>query len=132
MPLACLALAREVGSFALISCPLSRVRQGVLDQQQLSGSTVGLSHTRLLHVRQRVGCVADGTEQQAEISRIAAEDAFNWGYDPVHYGVPEGSYATNPDDGSRIVEYRHMVKVLSQLPAARPALRCCPKPACAS
>lgn len=61
---------------------------------------------------------ADGTEQQAEISRIASEDAFNWGYDPVHYGVPEGSYSTDPDDGSRIVEYRYMVKVLPRLPAA--------------
>eukprot|EP00892_Ulva_mutabilis_P007082 jgi/Ulvmu1/4746/UM020_0030.1 len=54
----------------------------------------------------------DGTEQQAEISRIASEDAFNWGYDPVHYGVPEGSYATDPDNEARIVEYRYMVKAL--------------------
>jgi pullulanase/glycogen debranching enzyme len=54
---------------------------------------------------------ADGPEQQAEVSRIAADDAFNWGYDPVHYGVPEGSYATDPDSASRVLEYRQMVKV---------------------
>ena len=23
--------------------------------------------------------------------------AFNWGYDPVLYGVPEGSYSSDPD-----------------------------------
>lgn len=61
---------------------------------------------------------ADGTEQQAEISRIAADDAFNWGYDPVHYGVPEGSYASDPDNESRIVEYRYMVQVLRATPQA--------------
>lgn len=54
---------------------------------------------------------ADGQEQQAEVSRIASEDAFNWGYDPVHYGVPEGSYAIDPDSADRVLEYRQMVKV---------------------
>jgi hypothetical protein len=29
---------------------------------------------------------ADGQEQQAEVMKIASQDAFNWGYDPVHYG----------------------------------------------
>ena len=24
---------------------------------------------------------------------------YNWGYDPVNYNVPEGSYSTNPYDG---------------------------------
>ena len=35
------------------------------------------------------------------MTAIAAEDAFNWGYDPVHYSTPEGSYATNPDGPTR-------------------------------
>ncbi len=34
---------------------------------------------------------------------IADSDGFNWGYDPVHYGVPEGSYATDPDGIARWV-----------------------------
>ena len=25
---------------------------------------------------------------------------FNWGYDPVNYNVPEGSFSTNPFDGA--------------------------------
>ena len=36
---------------------------------------------------------------------------FNWGYDPVNYNVPEGSYSTNPEDGAvRVIEMKQMVK----------------------
>ena len=38
---------------------------------------------------------------------------YNWGYDPLNYNVPEGSYSTNPADGSvRILEFKQMVKSL--------------------
>ena len=38
---------------------------------------------------------------------------FNWGYDPLNYNVPEGSYSTNPYDGaSRVSEMKQMVKAL--------------------
>ncbi|MGE5707610.1 MAG: type I pullulanase [Bacteroidota bacterium] len=37
---------------------------------------------------------------------------YNWGYDPYHYFAPEGSYATNPDDDSRIREFKAMVQAL--------------------
>ena len=38
---------------------------------------------------------------------------YNWGYDPKNYNVPEGSYATNPNDpASRIREFRQMVMAL--------------------
>lgn len=40
---------------------------------------------------------------------------FNWGYDPVNYNVPEGSYATDPSDGAlRIRECKEMVQALHQ------------------
>ena len=29
--------------------------------------------------------------------RSRDSDGFNWGYDPLHYTAPEGSYATDPD-----------------------------------
>jgi pullulanase/glycogen debranching enzyme len=32
-------------------------------------------------------------------------------YDPVHYGVPEGSYSTAPDGAMRVLEFREMVQV---------------------
>ena len=38
---------------------------------------------------------------------------YNWGYDPVNYNVPEGSYSTNPYDGAvRIRECKAMVQAL--------------------
>jgi pullulanase-type alpha-1,6-glucosidase len=55
----------------------------------------------------------DGTQQQAAIEPIRDQDGFNWGYDPWHYTVPEGSYATNADGTARIVEFREMVQALS-------------------
>ena len=53
---------------------------------------------------------SDGQEQQAAIAQIQTEDGFNWGYDPVHYFAPEGSYAVDPSE--RVREYREMVKAL--------------------
>lgn len=39
--------------------------------------------------------------------------AFNWGYDPVNYNVPEGSYATDPCRGEvRIRELKELVMAL--------------------
>lgn len=56
------------------------------------------------------GFAPDSTEQQAAIAKVKDYDAFNWGYDPVHYFVPEGSYAVDPY--SRVKEYRAMVMAL--------------------
>ena len=52
----------------------------------------------------------DGTQQQAAVAAVEANDGYNWGYDPVHYMTPEGSYAMNPDN--RVEEYRTMVQGL--------------------
>ncbi|MEU0900297.1 pullulanase-type alpha-1,6-glucosidase [Streptomyces massasporeus] len=56
---------------------------------------------------------ADSDKQQECVGRTAAKDAYNWGYDPYHYTVPEGSYATDPDGTARTVEFRKMVKALN-------------------
>ena len=66
------------------------------------------------------GCVTpspagtpDGETQQQAVMAVSARDCFNWGYDPVHFTAPEGSYATDPADGAaRIVEFRRMVQAL--------------------
>ena len=40
---------------------------------------------------------------------------FNWGYDPVNYNVPEGSYSTDPYNGEvRVKEMKQMVQSLHQ------------------
>jgi pullulanase-type alpha-1,6-glucosidase len=53
-------------------------------------------------------------DQQAAVGLRRATDGFNWGYDPFHYGLPEGSYSTNPDGVQRILEFRDMVSALNQ------------------
>ncbi|GAB2772700.1 pullulanase-type alpha-1,6-glucosidase [Streptomyces chlorus] len=57
---------------------------------------------------------ADSEKQQECVAKAAAKDAYNWGYDPYHYTVPEGSYATDPDGTARTVEFRKMVKALNE------------------
>ncbi|MET7882959.1 pullulanase-type alpha-1,6-glucosidase [Streptomyces avermitilis] len=57
---------------------------------------------------------ADSEKQQECITAVAAKDAYNWGYDPYHYTVPEGSYATDANGTRRTVEFRRMVKSLNQ------------------
>ncbi|MGJ7914043.1 pullulanase-type alpha-1,6-glucosidase [Massilia sp. LXY-6] len=86
----------------------------------------GLSHVHLLPSFDfasvnETGCVlpsipnaaADSSAQQAAVAASQDSDCFNWGYDPVHYNAPEGSYATNANDGAaRVREFRAMVQGL--------------------
>lgn len=46
---------------------------------------------------------------------VADTDGFNWGYDPWHYTVPEGSYAAQPDGAARVKEFREMVQALGRI-----------------
>ena len=40
-------------------------------------------------------------------------DQFNWGYDPVNYNVPEGSYSTDPHHGEvRINELKQAIQAI--------------------
>jgi len=58
------------------------------------------------------GGPADETQQAAVVAG-AATDCFNWGYDPFHYDAPEGSYASDANDGPvRVREFRSMVQGL--------------------
>ncbi|MFG1705755.1 pullulanase-type alpha-1,6-glucosidase [Nonomuraea sp. M3C6] len=54
----------------------------------------------------------DSDQQQECVARTAETDSFNWGYDPLHYTVPEGSYATDPDNRTR--EFRGLVAALNR------------------
>ena len=64
-----------------------------------------------------VGAHPASADQQAAVAEVADDDAYNWGYDPLHWGAPEGSYATegHQDGGARIVEFREMVGALHDL-----------------
>lgn len=63
---------------------------------------------------QRLSAMPPGSDQQqALVMQTAATDCFNWGYDPWHFGAPEGSYATDAANGAvRILELRRLVQAL--------------------
>lgn len=49
------------------------------------------------------------------VDEAGDEGQFNWGYDPVNYNVPEGSYATDASDGTvRIRECKEMIQALHE------------------
>ncbi|MBO5487689.1 MAG: type I pullulanase, partial [Eubacterium sp.] len=49
----------------------------------------------------------------AALDESGADDQFNWGYDPLNYNVPEGSFATDPYEGSvRVRECKEMIQSL--------------------
>ena len=88
----------------------------------------GMSHVHLLPSFDfasvnETGCTApaiaagapDSSAQQAAVAASQDSDCFNWGYDPVHYTAPEGSYATDANDGAvRVREFRAMVQSLHE------------------
>ena len=55
----------------------------------------------------------DSEAQQALVMAGAAQDCFKGGYDPLHFSAPEGSDATDAEDGAvRIIKFRSMVQAL--------------------
>ncbi len=53
------------------------------------------------------------TNESAELmDSLRGFDSFNWGYDPKHFNVPDGIYASDPDGVARIKEMRSMIKGL--------------------
>lgn len=63
---------------------------------------LGVSHVHLLPTFD----YANGDETQ----RVDQYTWYNWGYDPVLYNTPEGSYATCPDGTARQKEFKQMVQ----------------------
>jgi pullulanase-type alpha-1,6-glucosidase len=57
----------------------------------------------------------DGEQQQLVAQQLRGLDSFNWGYDPFHFGAPEGSYASTADGAAKVLEFRRMVKALAGL-----------------
>lgn len=107
--------------------PNTTLSNGMSHLQQLQQA--GLTHIHLLpafDIASVIEPAAERTEpsvpvaprnsqdQQAAVGATRTTDSFNWGYDPFHYGLPEGSYSTNPDGVQRILEFRDMVSALNQ------------------
>ncbi|GGM58699.1 1,4-alpha-glucan branching enzyme [Micromonospora sonchi] len=55
----------------------------------------------------------DSDRQQECVAAVKDADGYNWGYDPLHYTVPEGGYAVDPAGARRTTEFRQMVAGLN-------------------
>lgn len=63
---------------------------------------LGVTHVQLMPVY-----------DYGSVDETGDPDAFNWGYDPINYNVPEGSYSSDPRRGEvRIREFKEMVAAM--------------------
>ena len=75
-----------------------------------SGLSTGIDHLKQLGVT-HVHILP--SYDYGSIDEKHPEHAYNWGYDPVNYNVPEGSYSTDPyNPAVRIKEFKQMVQAL--------------------
>ena len=79
--------------------------------------STGLAHLKELgitHVQIQPFYDYSSVDESLDNKAMSATN-YNWGYDPLNYNVLEGSYSTNPKDGSnRIVEFKQMVMALHE------------------
>jgi len=80
------------------------------DTKTKNGKSTGLTHLK------EMGITHVHLLPVNDIATIDEEkplEKYNWGYDPQHFNAPEGSYSTNPFDGSvRISEFKKLVQSL--------------------
>ncbi|MCM3170672.1 type I pullulanase [Paenibacillus sp. MER 99-2] len=94
---------------------LAFTETGLLDQE---GNSIGIDHLAELGITHvHLLPVFDfATVDEAQVDTCNSDRSnYNWGYDPLHYNVPEGSYATRADEPeARIREFKSMVMALHQ------------------
>lgn len=82
------------------------------DTQTANGSSSGLAYIKELgvtHVELLPVNDFAGVDEEKPL------DAYNWGYNPLHFFAPEGSYASNPHDPqTRKTELKQMINTLHQ------------------
>ena len=75
---------------------------------------LGVTHVQLLPVFD-FGAAVDETKLQDPSYTGVKDTVFNWGYMPENFNVVEGSYSTNPYDGSvRINEYKQLIQAFNE------------------
>ncbi len=68
---------------------------------------LGVSHVQLLPIYDFASIDEEGP--------LGFDEAYNWGYDPMNYNVPEGSYSTDPSNPlSRIHELKRMIQTFHE------------------
>ena len=87
---------------------LAMTEEGSLSPQ---GLATGIDHLKELGVT-HVHILPSYDYASVDETRLE-DNKYNWGYDPVNYNVPDGSYATDPyNPESRIREFKQMVQAL--------------------
>ena len=77
----------------------------------LGGNPTGLDHIKSLGIT-HLHLLPVYDYGSVDESRLDVPQ-FNWGYDPINYNVPEGSYSTDPYNGAvRVKEMKQMMKAL--------------------
>jgi pullulanase len=78
--------------------------------QSLRGAFTGLAHLKELGIT-HVHLLP--VNDFYTVDEEKPEEKYNWGYDPLHFNAVEGSYSTNPADGTvRIKEFKKLVQAL--------------------
>lgn len=83
-----------------------------------NGNTLGIDHLAELgitHVHLLPVFDFATVDESKAYDRNSDCSHYNWGYDPLHYNVPEGSYASRADEPeTRIREFKSMVLALHE------------------
>ena len=86
---------------------LGLIEEGTVNSQ---GVSTGLDHMKKLGITH---LHLLPSYDYASVDETDPDAPFNWGYDPVNYNVPEGSYSTDPYNGEvRVKEMKQMIKGL--------------------
>ena len=96
------------GNFCYKGRFLAFVEKGLINA---AGDSIGIDHLKKMGITHvQIQPMFDyQTVDEADVHR----PQFNWGYDPLNFNVPEGSYSTDPFDGhTRVAELKRMVQAL--------------------
>lgn len=87
---------------------LAMTEEGTKNPQ---GAATGIDHLKELGVT-HVHLLPSYDYASVDETRLE-DNQYNWGYDPVNYNVPDGSYSTDPyNPETRIREFKQMVQAL--------------------
>lgn len=88
----------------------------VEENTMVNAYATGLDHLRELGVTHiHLMPVNDFLSSKEEIEYAYNEDNYNWGYDPEHYNVVEGTFSCQPSNPlARIIEFKEMVMKLHE------------------
>ena len=98
----------ESGHFCYKGRFLAFVEKGLINA---AGDRIGIDHLKELGIThvQIMPCFDFQTIDETQIHK----PQFNWGYDPLNFNVPEGSYSTDPFNGhARVAELKRLVHAL--------------------